>query len=437
MNLAKESFYTLMFQVSGFLCATVTGMIVARALGPTNKGIISVALLCPYLFFTIFNFSIGLGIIHHTGKRQYELKAFAGSALALFAVLTIMSLLAFFATVFFFRHILYRGIELKYLMVAGISIPFNLMLYCFSSILQGNMEIKSYNIANQMLYYSNLLFVLLFLLLSRLTAIEAVIAGISGIVIGGIVALLKVLRMAGGISFDIELTKSLMRDGGKIQIGAIATFLYTQANVFILNYYAPPAEVGFYSVALSLASVLFFFSVSLEVGLYPKVSHATMEEAVHLVQVATRQILLISALAAVLVAVFAKEIVGIYGGSAFLPAVTPLILLLPGTVIFIIPKILATLWVRKGWFFPLTLIAGCTALISICFNILLIPKYGANGAALATTLTYFFSGVVGLFLFWKFANRDLGQLLIPNRNDLTLFLSIYREISNKFFRLIH
>ncbi|MCL4475176.1 MAG: oligosaccharide flippase family protein [Nitrospirae bacterium] len=432
MNLARESFYTFMFQVSGFLFATVTGMIVARALGPANKGILTVALLCPSLFFTAFNLSIGLGIIHHMGKGRYEMKTFAGSALALFAVITIIALVAFFVTIIYFREVLYRGIDLRYLIVAGIAIPFNLMLYYFSSILQGSMEIKGYNITNQLLSYSNLFFVLLFLFLSKLTAMEAVIAGISGIVIGGTVALLKATKMAGGISFNAELTKRLIKDGGKIQIGAIATFLYTQANVFILNYYAPPAEVGFYSVALNVANMLLFFSVSLEIGLYPKMAHASMEEAVSLVQVATRQILLISALAGLIVAVFSTGIVRIYGGNAFMPAVTPLLLLLPGVVIFIIPKILATLWVRKGWFFPLTLIASITALLSICFNFLLIPKYGANGAAIATTLTYALSAFVGLFLFRKFVDKDLTLLLIPSRKDLSMYREIYRESIQKF-----
>ena len=421
MNLAKESFYTLMFQVSGFLCATITGMIVARALGPANKGIITIALLCPSLFFTVFHLSVGLGMIHHMGKRQHEIKAFVGSALVLLGGLTFLALLAFLTTAIFYRDILYRGVALKYLLVAGLAIPFNLTLYFFSSILQANMEIKGYNLANQLLYYSNLLFVGVFLLSGHLTTLEAVVAGISGTVVGAIVAVLAVIKITGGISFDAELTKRLITDGGKVQIGVIAAFLYSQANVFILNYYAQPAEVGFYSVAFSLANILFFFSLSLEIGLYPKTAHASLEDAVELVSVATRQILVITTAAAVAMAIFSKYIVLIYGGAAFLPSIYPLLLLLPGVIVFTIARILSPLWVRKGWFLQLTLIAVGTALFSLVLNIVLIPKFGAKGAAMATTASYCATTLIVLLLFRKYVKKDLTGLLVPSRADISLY----------------
>lgn len=425
MNLARESFYTLIFQISGFLCATIAGVIIARTLGPSNKGIIAVALLYPSLFFTIFNLTVGLGIMHHLGKREYDAKTFAGSALIMLVVMSVLSLSVFFVTLGLFREILYKGIEIKYLIIAGISVPFYLMLYYYSSILQGSMDIKGYNVANQLSSFSNLFFVLVFIFLWEFTALEAVIAGISGIVLGGLFSLFKTIKRTGGISFSKELTCRIIRDGAKIHIGAIATFIYTQANLFILNFYSTPEQVGYYSVAFSLANLLFFFSASLEIGLYPKVAHATMEEAVKLVRVATRQMLIITSTAAVAMAIFSKGIVLIYGGKAFLPSVIPLLLLLPGIVVFVIPKILATLWIRKGWFLPLTFVATGTALVSIILNLLLIPKFGASGAAVATTFTYGLAGIIGLFLFWKYVSKDIGSLFIPERKDFVIYKDIY------------
>jgi O-antigen/teichoic acid export membrane protein len=425
MNLARESFYTLIFQISGFLCATIAGVIIARTLGPSNKGIIAVALLYPSLFFTIFNLTVGLGIMHHLGKREYDAKTFAGSALIMLVVMSFLSLSVFFVTVGLFREILYKGIEIKYLIIAGISVPFYLMLYYYSSILQGSMDIKGYNVANQLSSFFNLFFVLVFIFLWEFTALEAVIAGISGIVLGGLFSLFKTIKRTGGISFNKELTGRIVKDGAKIHIGAIATFIFSQANIFILNYYATTSEVGFYSVAFSIANVLFFFSISLEIGLYPKMAHATMEEAVTLVQVATRQILLITTFAAITMAVFSKFIILIYGGTAFLPSVTPLLILLPGMVIFVIPKILSTLWVRKGWFLPLTFISSGIAALSILLNLLLIPKYGANGAAIATTLTYGAASLLVLFLFWKFVSKNVMTLFRPEHEDFAIYKEIY------------
>ncbi|MBI3378777.1 MAG: oligosaccharide flippase family protein [Nitrospirae bacterium] len=430
MNLAKESFYTLVFQISGFICATVAGIIIARALGPSNKGIVAIALLYPSFFFTIFNLTFGLSIMHHMGKMEYGVKTFSGSALIILIAMSVLSMSVFFVTVGLFRETLYKGIEIKYLTITGISVPFYLMLYYFSSILQGSMDIKGYNISNQLSSFSNLFFILIFIFLWRFTALEAVIAGISGIVLGGVFSLCKAIKRAGGISFNKKLAGVLIKDGAKIHLGAIATFIFNQASFFILNYYAVPSEVGYYSVAFSLANIIFFFSISLEIGLYPKMAHATMEEAVELIQVATRQILLITALAALIMAAFSKYIVLIYGGEAFLPSVTPLILLLPGVVMFVIPKILSTLWVRKGWFLPLTFIATGMAVLSLILNLLLISGFGAKGAAIATTMTYALSSFIGLLLYWKYISRDISSLFIPKRADFT----IYREILAVFKR---
>jgi len=428
MNLARESFYSLLFLVSSHLCATIAGIIIARVLGPANKGIIAVVLLYPTLFLTVFSFTAGFGIIYHMGKSEHDSKVLTGSALTLFFVLSVLALTVFLITVIYFREILYKGIDARYLIFVGVSIPFIIMLYYFSSMLQGSMDIKGYNITNRLSSFSNLFLILIFLFLWRLGVIEALIAGISGIVLGGILSFFWAIKKSGGISFDSKFTNILLKDSFKIHFGAIANFVFSRANLFILNYFAIQSEVGFYAIALTIANALFFFSVSLEIGLYPKMAHANIDDAINLVQVATRQMLLITGLVALIMAVFSKGIVLLYGGKAFLPAVTPLLLLLPGIVVYVIPKMLSTLWVRKGWFLPLTFIATGTALFSLIFNFLLIPKFGAKGAALSTAATYGFSSLIAVFLFWKYVKKDVSVLFIPQKSDFV----IYREILTIF-----
>jgi O-antigen/teichoic acid export membrane protein len=428
VNLTRESFNTFIFQISGFICATISQIILARALGPEKRGIVAVVLLHPVFLFTIFNLSIGMGIMHHMGKKNYDAKTFTGSALIMIIIMSFLALSIFFATIATLTETFYKGIEIKYLIFASFSIPFYLMLYYFSSILQGSMDIKGYNISNQILSFSNLFFILVFIILWKFRVFEAVIAGISGIALGGLYSFLRTMKRTKGISFSKGLTGKLIKDGIKVHIGAVATFIFNQANIFILNYYSTPSEVGFYAIALSIANTLFFFSVSLEIGLYPKMAHSNMDDAINLVQVATRQMLLITGLVALIMAIFSKGIVLIYGGRAFLPAVTPLLLLLPGIVVFVIPKILSTLWVRKGWFLPLTFIATGTALLSLIFNFMLIPKFGAKGAAMSTALTYGFSSLIAVFLFWKYIKKDFYMLFIPQKSDFI----IYREILTIF-----
>jgi O-antigen/teichoic acid export membrane protein len=435
MNLAKESIYSIIFQILGFFCAAVAGIIIARTLGPADKGVVALSLLYPSFYATMFSLTVGLGILHHMGRKEYDLKSFAGTALVVLVIASVASLSVYFVSILAFRQTLYKGVAMIYLIAGGISIPFYLMLYYFSSVLQGDKDIQGYNLSNQLIPFANLFLVLIFTISSRLIVMTAIIAGISGILLGGMLSLLKVYRKAGGLHVSRTLAVELIRDSAKLHLGGVATFIsFNQANLFILNYYASPREVGYYSVSYGIAIMLFFFTTSLEAGLYPKVAHATMEEAAILVRKAVKQMLYITGIVAVCIGLFSKHIVVLYGGKDFLPAATPLLFLLPGTVIYTIPKMLSPLWLRKGWFFPITAIAGSTAALSIVFNFVLIPKFGANGAAAATTLTYFFSCAIGLYLYWKHVSKDVAALFVPVRDDINLYRDMMNNVVVRFSR---
>jgi O-antigen/teichoic acid export membrane protein len=427
MNLAKESFYTFIFQILGFIFATIAGMIIARALGPENKGILTVAMLCPYIFFISFNPAIEAAIIYNMGKKDHDIKAFAGDALVLSFALSLVALIAFFITLTQFSGSIYKGIERKYLLLSICSIPFYFLLYYCSSILRGKLLMKGYNISNQLIHFSNICFILIFLAVGELGIIEAIIAGISGIVLGAVYSATNVLRTIKGISFSKELFVRLMKDGSRLYIGSLATFINFQVSFLILNYYANSSEVGFYSVAYSIANILLFFSISLEIGLYPKIVHSTMNEAVELTKVASRQITLITLAGALAVALFSEYIVLVYGGKSFLSSVKPLLLLLPGVVVLVVSKVLNALWLKKGWFSQLTLIAVFGAIMSLVLNFFLIPKFEAGGAAIANTITNLFLSLSGLFLFWKYVDRDLSGLFVPRCRDFMMYRDIFRN----------
>ena len=414
MNLARESLYTLLFQISGFVCATIAGIIIARALGPENKGILTVAILCPYIFFISFNPAIEAAIIYNMGKKEHDIKEFAGDALVLSFALSLAALIAFFITFSQFSGSLYKGIEGKYLLLSICSIPFYFLLYYYSSILRGRLAMKGYNISNQLIHFSNAGFILIFLAIGKLGVSEAVIAGISGVVLGALYSAANVLKTVKGISFSKSLLLKLIKDGGKLYIGSLATFINFQVSFVILNYYSNSSEVGFYSVAFSIANILLFFSVSLEAGLYPKIVHSQMDEAVELIELASRQIILITLAGAFTVGLFSEYIVLIYGGKPFLSSVRPLLFSLPGVVVLVLSKVLNALWLKKGWFSQLTLIAVFGAVISLILNFFLIPKFMAGGAAIANTITnLFFEPERFISVFWKYIKRDLSGTLSP------------------------
>jgi len=160
-------------------------------------------------------------------------------------------------------------------------------------------------------------------------------------------------------------------------------------------------------VAITLAELIWFISVAAETVLYPQVAQMTEEDAAVLTARVCRQILTLSVLGGLVLVALAPAAILLYGGRAFLPAVTPLRLLLPGIVALTVSKTLSALWVRRGWFLMLTLLAGGTGVLSVILNALLIPRWGASGAALATTIPYMLNAGVSVMIYWRRISRDV------------------------------
>ena len=168
-------------------------------------------------------------------------------------------------------------------------------------------------------------------------------------------------------------------------------------------------------------------SIAAETVLYPRVVGMSEGEAAALTAQVCRQVLFLSTVSGIALALLAPVAVWLYGGEAFLPAVTPLRLLLPGIVALTISKILSALWIRAGWFGMLTVLAGGTGLLSLTLNLLLIPLLGTEGAALATTIPYVLNAVVSLAIYRFRVAADLGAVWRIRREDLTVLGATVRN----------
>jgi O-antigen/teichoic acid export membrane protein len=386
-------------------------------------------------FYTLFHLTLGLGIIRQMGRREYRIGEIAGTSGLLVLILGTLMFITFGLTVLIFRDVFYKDVSILYITVVMISAPFLLLLYYFSSILQGALRIRSYNFANQLPPTIILLLLISSVIVGDLTPIHVLVIGVAGIIIPSLYALYAVYRFTEEKwSVSKALLKDLVRDAWKLHIGGISTFLFIQANFFILNYYLPKADVGYYSIAYNLGNLIWFISVSVEISLYPRVSESQDTVAEQLTVSMCKQVLFLTLIAALAVAILSRPIILIYAGEIFLPAIQPLLILLPGVVLIVISKLLSPLWLKKGWLLQATGIACSTAILSIILNLVLVPKLGITGAALANTLSYCFNAILALYFYFKRINRRFWELFVFERNDWDIYWSIYKR-SLKALRL--
>jgi len=68
-----------------------------------------------------------------------------------------------------------------------------------------------------------------------------------------------------------------------------------------------------------------------------------------------------------------------------------------------------------------TYIGGMSLVVNVLLNILWIPMYGINGAALASTVSYGVTLVVQLFVYCRVSGNSWTNVLLPQPGDWVLY----------------
>jgi O-antigen/teichoic acid export membrane protein len=181
----------------------------------------------------------------------------------------------------------------------------------------------------------------------------------------------------------------------------LLTSLY-HVDVLMLQTFRGSTAVGNYKIALKIAEFLWFIPMTVQTvyvhstsELWSKNRHGKISA---LAARTTRYTLLLTSLMAIGLAALSGVVVPLYGGSSSTPAITPLLLLLPGALGFAVARPILAVAQGKGDLAYPVLATGMAAAINLSLNLVLIPLYGMEGAAVATTVGY---GSMGLFHFWS------------------------------------
>lgn len=170
-----------------------------------------------------------------------------------------------------------------------------------------------------------------------------------------------------------------------------AISVYTNLDVVMLRFMKNDTEVGFYNAAIKVKTILVSLITSLGTVLLPRLSfyvRSKEKEAFYRMVLKAFDFVFVLALAVtVYFMLFAKETILVLSGKGYQPATAPMILLMP-TVLLIglsnITGIQVLTPINKEKKVMISIIYG--AVLDFVLNLVLIPKYGAAGAAFATLM---------------------------------------------------
>lgn len=187
--------------------------------------------------------------------------------------------------------------------------------------------------------------------------------------------------------------KEMVAYGSMLVPSSVAFYVLDLSDRFFVNHYRTLTELGLYSIAINITSMISFFSVALGQAWSPFILDIFFKSKKIFKEFIPRALnyyLIFFFALSVLVSTFGLEILKLlatpkfYGASR---AIAPLALAMVFSATLQVTGLGISIK-RKTQFFALY--SAVAALLNIGLNFLLIPKYGMVGAGIATAISYLF-----------------------------------------------
>ncbi|MCB9362538.1 flippase [Candidatus Woesearchaeota archaeon] len=246
---------------------------------------------------------------------------------------------------------------------------------------------------------------------------------IVSIIIANIIYILPLHRIVRNL-FSISVTK---KSFGELFAYAKFVVLDSAAFIFInkidsvmIAFFLGMTYVGYYEAALPLLTLLFMSITPFQMFLFPTVSKLHHEKDITttrtILTLIYRTLLFFFLPAAAVLALYPREMILLFFGENFLPAATVVQILSCAALFKLIYSTNYQILDGIGLVKQKSYITYSSAALNICLNLILIPLFAIEGAAMSTLITYAFMGGATLWLM----KRGLG--FVPPVRHLTLML---------------
>jgi O-antigen/teichoic acid export membrane protein len=423
MSFGLSVLWTLSSRLVVSILGLATTVVVARGIGAEGKGAYELVLLVSALGVAWGGLGVDMAVIYYVGKgvlADHDLKP----ALLGYSVVwgSVVAAITFLLGQQLGDSVL-RSVDASLLVLASALIPPLMMLSCLRAALLGRNQLLAYNGVNIVQAVASCLLMALVLLAlgSGLYGAIGAYAASSLLALGLLLWKERTSLAGSSISRAVATVWQLVRFGSKAQIGNVLLFLSYRADLLILNMFLGTAAVGYYTVAVALSEAIWYLPRTVALNLLPRVASSRDDDAERLTPLVCRTTLILSLLLALGLAAAGPLIIRLLFTEEFLPSVLPLWLLLPGVVAASVVAPIASHQVGQGR--PLTSLYVALLSTPICLPayLLLIPRFGLAGAAVASSISYLSMTALQLYFLQRVSSIRLVELFVPQADDWLLY----------------
>ena len=416
MSFSKNVIWTFGARLAMVVNSVLAGIIVARWLGADGVGKLAVINVSIITLVQLGSLGLPSANTYFIAKDANQFRKAAVNSV-LFAIVG-GGLLAFGLVIITSSRPAWFGFVAPDLFrIAAISIPFQLLTLIGLNIFLAIGRIREFNlldVCGQSFVLINAALALLVLRggLGTLVTLNAVAAVLVSLVIVFMLATSaqKLDDQDKAWRSDLVLLKQMIGYGIKSHVAILAGTLIFRADLLVVNHFRGATEAGVYSLASQMATLLMMLPSVIATLLFPRVT-AEQDQTGSTTCVVARHTTLVMLLCCLAAAPLSFLLPVVYG-SAFSDATTQLLILLPGVFFIGLQSVLVQHFNAMGLPKTVPVFWVVTLVINLMMVFLMVPRYGARGAAFASTISYSLISFLMIGYFMVETRRSLSELFV-------------------------
>ena len=410
----KDISWSLLEKVTKILISLVLGVVIARSLGPEDYGRYKYVMGLVLLFTPLATLGMESILIREFANFAERKSNIILNAVFLRLCLSGLILIILFLLSTFLSHD--RALKLMIVIFSLVFTARSLEIYVFE--LKSRSLFKEQFVATALSVVITSIIKIVIILSKPNLIIELLLAlnVLEALLIGTFAKMYYSSILKAKIS--IELIRELISKTWKQAIISSVIILYMKVDIIMIERLIDFAEVGKYSVAVTIAELWYFIPMSIVSVFYTKL--VTKNNDISYI-ILLRILITISFLAIIGIYLLGEYFLGLFGNN-YSDAISPLLVLM-FSGLFVSLGLVQDKWYILNYREERLLLKTVMGLaVNIALNLLLVPIYGIQGAAIATLSGLIMSTLISDVLFGE--RRILNIKITAFRGILSDPLSI-------------
>lgn len=395
-EILRGSSWALGLKVSAMVCGYLSTLIISNYFGPRTVGLFSLSftVISVITLFSLMGFPTAILRFTSEYKDDYAQHAILKKMVVLsftisITIISVVFLYADFISVNLFHD---KGMKV-FLYIMLIGAPFSISASVMIEYIRGLRQIRVSETLRNSMNMINFVIVLILVFIVKYDNLTPAVANVGAVSLVFLAALFYVLNVMKKQSFKNRTDVSYR------QILAISLPMLMTASMFLvmslsdrlmIGLFKTPYEVGIYAIAIKMSMITSITLVAINSILAPKYAELFWshkhEELRKIIRFSSKIIFFSSAPVLICFFFFAEQIMSLFG-KEFVQGATALVILSAGQFISSASGSVGYLMDMTGHHIAFRNIVVIASIVNLVLNYLLIPKYGYNGAAIATAFS--------------------------------------------------